>query len=195
MRISIGGDLPISLDDLIEGAGFSVDGALSVRQESLPDSVQPNMKMLVCGLNPGVTSAKDGVSFAKKGNRFWPAALAAGVVTQDRAIDHALLHHGIGFTDLAKRTTSRADQITTAEFRSGASRVERLVRWLTPRSVVMVGLGGWRTGVDRQAESGWQAKPFGGAPVYLMPSTSGLNTHESVDSLVKHLEKAQAGPF
>lgn len=194
VRISISGDLPIPLDDLIEGGGFGADGPMSVRLESLPDSVQPNMKMLVCGLNPGTTSAKMGVSFAKSGNRFWPAALAAGIVTQDRAIDHALLHHGVGFTDLAKRTTSRADQITSAEFRSGSSRVERLVRWLQPACVLMVGLGGWRTGVDRRAESGWQPDSFGGAPVYLMPSTSGLNTHESVDSLTKHLEKAQAGP-
>ncbi len=194
VRISISGDLPISLDDLIEGAGFGADGPLAIRLESLPDSVQPHMKMLVCGLNPGRTSAAEGVSFAKQGNRFWPAALAAGIVTEDRAVDHALLHHGIGFTDLAKRTSGRADEITAAEFRSGASRVERLVRWLEPSCLLMVGLGGWRTGIDRRAESGWQAERFGGVPVYLMPNTSGLNTHESLDSLTEHLERAQAGP-
>ncbi len=186
--------MPIPIDDLIDGAGFGVDGPLSTRLNSLPDIVGSHMKMLVCGLNPGQVSAASGVSFANKGNRFWPAALAAGIVSEDRATDHALLHHGVGFTDLAKRTTSRADEITGAEFRSGVSRVERLVRWLRPSMMVMVGLTGWRHGVDRKASSGWQPIPFAGTPVYLMPNTSGLNTHETQASLTKHLEKAQAGP-
>ena len=194
VRISISGSLPIPTDDLIEGAGFAVDGPLATRLESLPDIVHARMSMLICGLNPGRVSAEQGVSFANNGNRFWPAALAAGIVSEDRAHDHALLHHGVGFTDLAKRTTARAEEITAAEFRSGVSRVERLVNWLRPSIVVMVGLSGWRQGVDRNATSGWQPTPFAGAPVYLMPSTSGLNAHETLVSLTEHLENAQAGP-
>jgi hypothetical protein len=31
---------------------------------------------------------------------------------------------------------------------------------------------------------------LGGAPVYVMPSTSGLNTHVRIDDLVDHLERA-----
>lgn len=194
VRINIGGDLPVPVEDLIEGAGFGLDGPNATRLESIPDTVQPSMKLLVCGLNPGRASAEAGVSFANAGNRFWPAAMATGIVSQERAADHALLHHGVGFTDLAKRTTARAEEITSAEFRSGASRVERLVRWLQPAVLVMVGLTGWRNGVDRRAESGWQQELFGGTPVYVMPSTSGLNTHETLETLTAHLEKAQAGP-
>jgi TDG/mug DNA glycosylase family protein len=194
VRIGISGDLPVPFDDLIEGAGFGTDGPNATRLVSIPDTVQPQMRMLICGLNPGRVSAEAGVSFANPGNRFWPAAIAAGVVSEERAPDHALLHHGIGFTDLAKRTTERADQITAAEFRSGAARVERLLRWLQPSCLVMVGLGGWRHGVDPAAASGWQDESFGGVPVYLMPNTSGLNTHETLASLTAHLEKAQAGP-
>ena len=194
VRISIGGSLPIPTEDLIEGAGFGVDGPLATRLETLPDIVNGQMNMLICGLNPGRVSAERGVSFANNGNRFWPAALAAGIVSEDRAPDHALLHHGVGFTDLAKRTSGRADEITKAEFRSGVSRVERLVRWLRPSMLVMVGLSGWRHGVDRNATSGWQPTPFAGTPTYLMPNTSGLNTHETLTSLTEHLENAQAGP-
>ena len=194
VRISVSGNLPVPFDDLIEGAGFGGGASLVTRLESIPDTVRPGMKMLVCGLNPGRVSAEAGVSFANKGNRFWPAALHTGIVSQARAADHALLHHGVGFTDLAKRTTERADQITEAEFRSGASRLERLVRWLQPSMLLMVGLSGWRQGVDRRAEAGWQAEAFGGVPIYLMPNTSGINAHETLESLVAHLEKAQAGP-
>lgn len=194
VRISISGSLPIPEEDLIEGAGFSSDGPLSTRLETIPDTVAPLMKALVCGLNPGKVSADLGISFARNGNRFWPAALAAGLVSEDRAVDHALLHSGVGFTDLAKRTTPRADEINQAEFRSGASRIERLVRWLQPEAFVMVGLTGWRHSIDRKASSGWQPEPFGSRPVYLMPNTSGLNAHETLESLTAHLEKAQAGP-
>ncbi len=51
------------------------------------------------------TSADAGVGFARPGNRYWPAALAAGLVTVDRDARHALVHHGIGMTDLVKRAT------------------------------------------------------------------------------------------
>lgn len=194
VRLSISGELPVPHDDLLEGAGFRVAGVDAVRLASIPDTVRPRMRMLICGLNPGHFSAEAGVSFARNGNRFWPAALAAGIVTEDRAADRALSDHGVGFTDLAKRASGRADEITAAEFRSGASRVERLVEWLRPEIVVMVGLTGWRLGVDRRAVAGWQDEKLGGCHVYLMPNTSGLNTHESLETLTTHLTAAQEGP-
>ena len=194
VRVSISGDLPLPHDDLIEGSGFHIGRATVTRRESIPDTVGPNMRALICGLNPGKVSADTGISFAKNGNRFWPAALAAGLVSKDRDPDHALLHDRVGFTDLAKRTTPRAEEINAAEFRAGAARLERLLRWLRPEIFVMVGLGGWRQAVDRTADAGWQPERFGSTPVYLMPNTSGLNAHETLESLSAHLEKAQAGP-
>ena len=194
VRLSISGELPVPHDDLLEGAGFRVAGPAAVRLPSLPDTVQPHMKLLISGLNPSHYSADAGVNFARAGNRFWPAALAAGIVTEDRSLDLALADHGVGFTDLAKRATVRADEITASEFRSGAARVERLVAWTQPKAFVMVGLGGWRHAVDKHAKSGWQQDLFGGRPVYLMPNTSGLNTRETVESLAEHFRTAQAGP-
>ncbi len=195
VRLSISGDLPVPHDDLLEGAGFRSVGPTAVRLQSLPDTVRPRMKLLICGLNPGHYSAEAGVNFARKGNRFWPAAIAAGIVSEDRAIDRALSDHGVGFTDLAKRASVRADEITMAEFRTGASRVERLVAWTKPEVLVVVGLGGWRLGVNRQAQIGWQSELHGSRPVYLMPNTSGLNTRSSLESLTEHLRAAQAGPI
>lgn len=193
-RISISGDLPVPFDDLLEGAGFRLSGSNAVRLSTLADVVGPRLTLLVCGLNPSHYSAEAGVSFARKGNRFWPAAVAAGLVEVERNADKALSDHRIGFTDLAKRSSTRADEVTTAEFKNGAARVERLVQWLAPRTVLMVGLTGWRHGVDPKAAAGWQHETFGGRPVYLMPNTSGLNTHETLATLTAHLRTAQAGP-
>ena len=161
------------------------------RARTLADTVGAEMQLLVCGLNPSVFAADAGVGFARPGNRFWPAALAAGLVAHERDAVDALVGHGIGMTDLVKRATPRADGLTTDEYRDGLGRVERLVAWLRPRAVVFVGLAGWRAAVDRRATAG-PAGELGGRPVYLMPSTSGLNAHSRPDDLAEHLRAAAA---
>lgn len=191
------------LQDVIVGAGFDVD-ELAVEQRrddigytvrarrarTLPDTVGPGMRVLVCGLNPSVRAADAGVGFVTPGNRFWPAALAAGIVTRDREPRHALTAHGVGMTDLVKRATPRADALTRTEYRAGVQRLDRLCAWLRPAAVCVVGLAGWRAAVDRGAAPGWQERALGGRPVYVMPSTSGLNAATPLAALVDHLRAA-----
>lgn len=194
VQLTISGDLPISHDHLIEGAGFHGNGPEYVRERSLPDFVAPGMKLLICGLNPSLNAADAGVGFVTPGNRFWPAAIEAGVVTTDRKPTEALAQNRVGFTDLVKRATPRADSITTAEFRAGVTRLERLAKWLEPEAIVMLGLGGWRGGRNRKAIAGWQSETLGGRPIYVMPNTSGVNTHISLDGLVEHFQIVSHGP-
>ncbi len=151
------------------------------------------MALLVCGLNPSPAAADGGVGFARPGNRFWPAALAAGLVSRDRDPDHALTGHGVGMTDIVKRTTRRADELHTEEYVAGLGRLERLVTWLAPNTVCFVGLAGWRAARDRRAGAGWQPERLGGARVYVMPSTSGLNASSGLADLTAHLAAAAAG--
>lgn len=192
--------------DVLVGAGFRVDEHQHLetsqwpylltsvtRLRSLSDTVGPGMRTLVCGLNPSLHSADLGVGFGRAGNRFWPAALAAGLVTVDRDAKHALSHHGVGMTDLVKRATPRADELSNDEYREGLARLERLCAWLRPESVCMVGLSGWRAAVDRKAVAGWQDRVLGGTPVYVMPSTSGLNAHAQLPDLTDHLRSAILG--
>jgi TDG/mug DNA glycosylase family protein len=184
---------------VVEGAGFSFDGLTTgtrgrldiaaTRLRTLPDTVGPEMRTLLVGLNPSELSADRGVPFARAGNRFWPAALAAGLVTRDRDPDHALRADGVGMTDLVKRATARANQLTADEYRAGAARVEALVEWLEPGSVCFVGLSGYRIAVDRAATTGWQPRPFGGRPAYVMPNPSGINAHATPAMLAEHLRE------
>ncbi len=183
---------PDRLADLVTGAGFEVaDGSIAVsgdevglravRSRTLADTVGPGMRLLVCGVNPSPYSADAGVGYARPGNRFWPAALAAGIVSEDRDPVDALVGHGMGMTDFVKRATRTAAEVTSAEYRLGFARVERLVEWLRPGAVCFVGLSGWRAVVDRRAVAGLQPVPIGGRPAYVMPSTSGLNARTSLD--------------
>ncbi len=191
LRLSVEGDLPLPREVLFEGAGFREQGSNFVREATLPDVVGPNMRAVVCGLNPSLHAAEAGVGFVSPSNRFWPAAIAAGVVTNDRKPFDALLEHGIGFTDLVKRATTRADEVTKAEFAAGYSRIERLVGWLRPERLVMVGVTGWRAATgDTSAKAGWLATSIGDTPVYLMPNPSGLNAHATLETLTDHLRTA-----
>jgi TDG/mug DNA glycosylase family protein len=164
----------------------------AVRARTLSDTVGAGMRLLVCGVNPSPTAADMGVGYGRPGNRFWPAALRAGIVSRDRDPVHALVAHGMGMTDFAKRPTRTAAEVTEDEFRAGWARLERLVRALRPGAVCVVGLSGWRTVVDRRAGPGVQPVTLGGRPVYVMPSTSGLNAHATVSSLADHLTAAAA---
>lgn len=172
-------------------AGRLIAGARRAR--TLPDTVAPGLRLLVCGLNPSIYAADRGVPFARPGNRFWPAALEAGLVTRDRDPFDAL-RRGVGFTDLVKRATTGASELRRSEYAAGVDRVEALVRQWRPRAVCFVGLDGWRRTVDRKAKPGWVPGGLGGRPAYLMPSTSGLNAHATLPDFVRHLRRAAAGP-
>jgi double-stranded uracil-DNA glycosylase len=192
-----------ALTDVVTGAGFEVEDAEvdgevvrigATRAHTLADTVGPGMRLLICGLNPSIYSADRGVGYARPGNRFWKAVVAAGLVGAERARrPAAVLHHdGIGITDLCKRATVASAELAPEEYRAGAARVERLVRWLQPGAVVFVGLEGWRAARDRKAVAGVQREPFGGRPAYVLPSTSGLNAHSRFDDLVAHFHQAAA---
>ena len=192
------------LTDVLHGAGFLLveleadtneHGHVSlvveaVRSRTLPDFVGPGMRLLVCGLNPSVYSADAGVGYARPGNRFWAAALEAGIVSVDRDPVHALRQHGVGITDLAKRATVAASELDATEYQYGLERVDRMCAWLQPGAVVFVGLAGWRAAVDRSARPGLQHQRIGGVPAYVMPSTSGLNARSTPAHHVVHLRAA-----
>ncbi len=186
------------LVDVFVGAGFDdvrLTGerprfVLATRGRTLPDTVGPDMRLLICGLNPSLHAADATIGFVTPGNRFWPAALDSGLASVDRDPFHALRHHGMGMTDLAKRATTKADELSPDEYREGLARVARMCERLQPGAVCMVGLAGWRTAVDRSAVAGWQERMLGGRPVYVMPSTSGLNARSSQADLTEHLRTA-----
>ena len=190
---------PEPLAAVVEGAGFVVDeiqateariAVHATRARTLPDFVGPGLHLLVCGLNPSLRSADVGVGYAGRSNRFWAAAVDAGLTTVPRDPWHLLRRHSIGMTDLVKRATVGAGELRTAEYREGAARVERLVRWLQPGAVCFVGLAGWRAAIDRGARPGVQPELFAGTPAYVMPSTSGLNARTSRAELAAHLDAA-----
>jgi TDG/mug DNA glycosylase family protein len=190
------------LRDVVEGAGLVIDDFVddaeewidveATRARMLPDTVGPSMRVLIVGLNPSLLSADTGIGFARPGNRFWPAALASGLVTRSHDPFHALRVDGVGMTNLVRRASTRADELARTEYVQGATRLKRLVRWLEPKCVCFVGVTGYRVAIDKRAALGWQPEPFAGVPTYVMPNTSGLNAHAKPADFADHLRAVVA---
>jgi TDG/mug DNA glycosylase family protein len=153
---------------------------------SIPDVVAPGLRVLFCGINPGLWSAATGQHFARPGNRFWPALHRGGfTATQLSPADqHLLLDLGLGITNLVARGSARADELTAAELRAGGEALAAKLREVQPRWLAVLGVGAYRVAFERKrAIVGRQADPIAGTPVWILPNPSGLNAHYSIGAL------------
>jgi len=101
---------------------------------------------------------------------------------------------GIGISNLVRRATARADELTAAELHEGAELLVGLVERVRPRVVAVLGITAYRTafGLPR-AVPGRQPEPLGAAALWVVPNPSGLNAHETIDSLAAaYAEPARA---
>jgi TDG/mug DNA glycosylase family protein len=105
-----------------------------------------------------------------------------------------LRRRGIGITNVVARATARADELTPEELRAGGERLRELVSRLRPRVVAVAGVTAYRSAFgQRQAQAGEQPEPWGRSRVFVVPNPSGLNAHETVDTLaVAYADAARA---
>lgn len=157
--------------------------------KTLPDYLRPGLDIVFIGLNPGLYSAQVGHYFAHKQNRFWPALSASGLVPElVRPDDDARLPDwSIGLTDIVKRPTSGIHELSRAEFRRGAKVLEEKISYYKPRIVCFVGFTGYQVCCGKEGGSGRQEARFGGAHVFVIPSTSPRNAHYSLETIVAAL--------
>ncbi len=144
------------------------------------------------GINPGLWTAATQTHFCHPSNRFYPALRAAGLI--DWTIDtdsgmsdaqrDALADLGIGMTNLVSRATVRASELTRVELRAGGERLVGLVDQVGPRVVAVAGVTAYRDAFgEKQAQLGRQPDDIGPARLWVVPNPSGLNAHETTDSL------------
>lgn len=171
----------------------------AARGKTVPDVIAPGLKVLFCGINPGLYSGAVGHHFARPGNRFWPALQAAGF--SERLLspfeEQRLLEWGYGITNLVDGATATADELTSAELVSGACRLERKVRRHRPAYLALLGLTAYRTAFQcKGAALGLQPHRLGGSLVWILPNPSGLNAHYQLPDLARlfaELRRAAAG--
>ena len=159
---------------------------------TVPDLVGPDPKLAFVGINPGLWTAATRTHFAHPGNRFYPALEQAGII--ERTIDRGegmsdddrahLIDRGIAITNLAHRATAKASELTTDELREGGEQLRAFVRRHQPRVVAIAGITAYRTAFRvPKATMGEQPERFEGARLFVVPNPSGLNAHETVETL------------
>src|SRR5436853_867660 len=105
--------------------------------KTLPDVIAPNLRVLFCGINPGLYTAAVGHHFARPGNRFWPALYISGFT--DRLLspfeERELLKLGLGISNVVPHATASASELTKEDFIAGGRALAAKVKRYQPRIV------------------------------------------------------------
>ncbi|MBN2118461.1 MAG: G/U mismatch-specific DNA glycosylase [Anaerolineales bacterium] len=165
---------------------------LAAKNKTVRDVIAPGLRVLFCGINPGLYSAATGHHFARPGNRFWPTLRQAGFTPRllDPSEERELLTFGYGITNLVARATAAADELSPDELIAGRQRLEAKVKRYQPRVVAVLGISAYRTAfVQKVVTLGQQPELLANAAVWVLPNPSGLNAHYQLANLVEHFQE------
>jgi TDG/mug DNA glycosylase family protein len=154
--------------------------------------VAGGLRVLFCGINPGLMTAATGHHFARPGNRFWPVLHLSGFTPRllRPAEQRELLSYGLGITNVVARATARADELTAREYREGGRLLEEKVVRLKPRWLAVVGVTAYRAAFDdRKAAVGPQERVVGNTRVWVLPNPSGLNAHWTAATMAEEFAR------
>ena len=140
--------------------------------------LQPHLKVVFCGINPGAMTAKLQQPFANPTNRFWRVIYQAGFT--DRLLTPAqwplLADYGCGNMVLVQRMTVAASELTREELRLGGEVVKNKIKQYQPRALAVLGKQAYEIAF-RQYKVNWgrQDLRIGATEVWVLPHPSGLN--------------------
>lgn len=154
----------------------------------VPDVIAPDLRVLFCGINPGLVSALTGHHFARPGNRFWPTLHGAGFT--DRLLqpseERELLRRGYGITNMVERASATAAELTPEEMIAGGQRLDARVQEFRPRWLAILGISVYRAAFARpRAVLGEQEQTIGATRIWVLPNPSGLNAHYRQADLIR----------
>ncbi|MFZ4155129.1 G/U mismatch-specific DNA glycosylase [Streptomyces pseudogriseolus] len=171
---------------------FTQEELEAARDRLVPDVVADGLRVLFCGINPGLMTAATGHHFARPGNRFWPALHRSGFTPRllRPSEQHELLPYGLGITNVVARATARADELTAEEYRQGGRELAVKVARLRPRWLAVLGVTAYRAAFDdRKAAVGPQVRTIGESRVWVLPNPSGLNAHWTPTTLAEEFAR------
>ena len=164
---------------------------LAAQNKTVRDVIAPGLRVLFCGINPGLYSGATGHHFARPGNRFWPTLHQAGFTSRllHPSEERELLIDGYGITNLVARATATADELSRDELVAGQRRLKSKVKRYQPQVVAVLGISAYRTAFGRKDVSlGKQPEELANAIVWVLPNPSGLNAHYQLADLAEHFQ-------
>jgi TDG/mug DNA glycosylase family protein len=168
----------------------------------LKDRIEPGVRVLFVGINPGVRSALTGHHFAGYSNRFWRLLAESGLVPRLMTYeeDYRFPEFGYGITNLVPRPSPGIDDLSPAEYVEGWKALERKIRRYRPEVVALVGVTLYRAiepliagEVDRKTRAamrsraialGAQPATIHGARIFVLPNPSGRNANFTYDEML-----------
>ncbi|MEW2408613.1 G/U mismatch-specific DNA glycosylase [Streptomyces griseoviridis] len=171
------------------------DDLEAARDRLVPDVVADGLRVLFCGINPGLMTAATGHHFARPGNRFWPVLHLSGFTPRLLAPSEQgeLPAYGLGITNVVARATARADELTAEEYREGGRLLTEKVTRLRPHWLAVVGVTAYRAAFDdRKAAIGPQDRTIGATRVWVLPNPSGLNAHWTATTMAEEYGRLRA---
>lgn len=160
---------------------------LAAVNKTVPDVIAFGLRVLFCGINPGLYSAVVGHHFARPGNRFWPALYQAGFTERLLSpFEERELLPQYGITNIVERATATADKLSAQELAEGGRRLAAKIGHYQPRFIAILGIGAYRTAFKRpKAGLGRQPESINGSTLWVLPNPSGLNAHYQPQDLAR----------
>lgn len=153
----------------------------------LPDLLRDDLKVVLCGLNPGLRAAAAGHHFEGRSNRFWRVLHLAGFTPTLLAPAEGarLLDFGYGLTSVVARASGGSEALSRHEYQAAGPDLEAKIRRHRPRFVAFLGKPAYAALITSRAVP-WGRQPgaFGGAPVWVLPNPSGRNRSFRLSALV-----------
>lgn len=156
--------------------------------KSVRDVIAPGLRVLFCGINPGLYTAAIGHHFGRPGNRFWTVLHTSGFTPRLLAPyeERELLALGLGITNVVNKATRVAEELARAELRAGGAALERKVLRYRPLALAVLGLGAYRTAFERpKAGVGEQDERIGSTRIWVLPNPSGRTASYQLDALTR----------
>lgn len=151
---------------------------LQAHSLGLPDVISTSLKVVFCGINPGMQSAAVGLHFANRSNRFWRVLHLAGFTPRQLEPEEAslLLDFGCGITSAVTRPTVSARDLNRADFMAARPAFERKIEKYGPKYLAFLGKPALSVFLNRRdLRWGLQPEALGGSAVWVLPNPSGLN--------------------
>jgi TDG/mug DNA glycosylase family protein len=144
---------------------------------AVPDVLAPDLRLVFCGINPGLRSAAAGAHFANPRNDFWRLLHGAGFTPRLYAPEEqrSLLELGLGLTNAAPRTTRGSGDLRRADFAGAADRLAAIAKTLCPEGIAFVGKAAYEGTFRERPELGLQERRLADTWLFVLSSTSPAN--------------------
>jgi TDG/mug DNA glycosylase family protein len=159
-------------------------------RKGLTDHIQPGVRILFVGINPGLRSAALGHHFAGHSNRFWKLLYESKLVSEPLTYqaDWRLPDWGLGLTNIIQRPSGGIDELRPSEYAIGQKRLVATVQRYRPQIVALLGVTIYRmlfpVTRGQRVNLGLQPTQLDNVPVFVLPNPSGRNAHYSYNVML-----------